>query len=39
MRQGISIQKENSVTAFASSVVVIKEHFDPHFKEALELLL
>lgn len=39
MKQGISIQKENSVTAFASSVVVIKEKFDPHFNEALDLLL
>lgn len=28
MKQGISIQKENSVTAFATTVVVIKEKFD-----------
>jgi len=39
MNGGISIQKENSVTAFASSVVVIKEQFDSHFAEALNLLL
>ena len=39
MRQGISIQKENSVTAFASSAVAIKEKFDPHFGETLQLLL
>jgi len=39
MKGGICIQKENSVTAFAQSVVVIKEDFDPHFAEALSLLL
>lgn len=39
MNGGISIQKENSVTAFASSVVVIKEQFDSHFAESLNLLL
>lgn len=39
MRQGISIQKENSVTAFASSAVAIKEKFDPHFRETIDLLL
>lgn len=39
MTQGISIQKENSVTAFASSAVAIKEHFDPHFAETVDLLL
>lgn len=36
---GISIQKENAVTAFASSVVAIKEKFDQYFNEALDLLL
>ena len=39
MKNGISIQKENSVTAFATTVVVIKEKFDVHFAEALNLLL
>jgi len=39
MKNGISIQKENSVTAFASSAVAIKENFNPHFNEALNLLL
>ena len=39
MTSGISIQKENSVTAFASTAVVIKEKFDPHFGEAIDLLL
>jgi len=39
MKTGISIQKENSVTAFASTAVVIKTKFDPHFGEALDLLL
>ena len=39
MKVGISIQKENSVTAFASTAVVIKTNFDPHFGEALDLLL
>ena len=39
MKQGISIQKENSVTAFATTVVIIKEKFDPHFEESLALLL
>jgi len=39
MRNGISIQKENSVTAFASSAVAIKENFDPHFGETVDLLL
>jgi hypothetical protein len=39
MKTGISIQKENSVTAFASTAVVIKTNFDPHFAEALDLLL
>ena len=39
MQQGISIQKENSVTAFASSAVAIKEKFDPFFGETLDLLL
>lgn len=39
MRQGISVQKENSVTAFASSAVAIKENFDQHFKETIDLLL
>lgn len=39
MKQGISIQKENSVTAFASTAVAIKENFDQHFNESLDLLL
>lgn len=39
MKQGISIQKENAVTAFASSIVVIKDNFNPHFNETLDLLL
>ena len=39
MKQGISIQKENSVTAFATTVVIIKEKFDAHFEESLNLLL
>jgi len=39
MKNGISIQKENAVTAFASSAVAIKENFDPHFNETMDLLL
>mmetsp|Transcript_1961 Transcript_1961/g.2897 ORF Transcript_1961/g.2897 Transcript_1961/m.2897 type:complete len:525 (+) Transcript_1961:709-2283(+) len=39
MNSGISIQKENSVTAFASTAVVIKERFDAHFPETVDLLL
>jgi hypothetical protein len=39
MQGGISIQKENSVTAFASSAVAIKEKFDAFFGETLALLL
>jgi len=39
MKNGISIQKENSVTAFASSAVAIKEKFDQYFAETLNLLL
>ena len=39
MTNGISIQKENSVTAFASTGVAIKENFDPYFGEAIGLLL
>jgi hypothetical protein len=39
MKNGISIQKENAVTAFASSAVAIKENFDPHFNETVDLLL
>jgi len=39
MSQGISIQKENSVTAFASSAVAIKEAFDPRFRETIDFLL
>jgi len=39
MTNGISIQKENSVTAFATTVVVLKEKFDQHFDETLNLLL
>jgi hypothetical protein len=39
MKQGISIQKENSVTAFATTVVRIEKKFDTHFEETLNLLL
>lgn len=39
MTNGISIQKENSVTAFATTVVVLKEKFDQHYDETLNLLL
>jgi len=39
MQGGISIQKENSVTAFASSAVAIKEKFNEFFAETLDLLL
>jgi len=39
MEQGISIQKENAVTAFATTVVVVKEKFDPHFEEVVQLML
>ena len=39
MKQGISIQKENAVTAFATSVVSVGAQFDKHFAEALDLLL
>jgi importin-5 len=39
MKVGISIQKETAVTAFASTAVVIKAKFDPHFGETIDLLL
>lgn len=39
MKTGISIQKENSVTAFASTAVVIKDQFDGHFADSIDLLL
>ena len=39
MKNGISIQKENSVTAFATTVVAIKDKFDPHFEEAIDMLI
>jgi hypothetical protein len=39
MKNGISIQKENSVTAFATTAVVIKDKFNPHFSETINLLL
>jgi hypothetical protein len=39
MANGISIQKENSVTAFASTGVAIKENFDPYFGESVNMLL
>lgn len=39
MKQGISIQKENSVTAFATTAVVLKTKFDQHFNDTLDLLL
>jgi hypothetical protein len=37
--KGISIQKENGVTAFASSAVAIKDKFDGFFSEAVGMLL
>jgi hypothetical protein len=39
MQQGISIQKENGVTAFASSATALKEKFNPYFGESVNLLL
>lgn len=39
INRGCSIQKENAVTAFASSAVAIKENFNQHFNETLDLLL
>ena len=39
MQNGISIQKENSVTAFASTAVAIKKQFDMHFCESVNVLL
>lgn len=39
MQGGISIQKENSVTAFASTAVAIKKKFDTHFSESVNVLL
>ena len=39
MQRGISIQKENAVTAFATTVVALKERFDPHYQEAVDMLL
>jgi len=39
MQNGISIQKENAVTAFATTVVALKERFDPHYEEAVDMLL
>ena len=34
-----SIQKENSVTAFASTAVAIKDKFDQYFNDSLDVLL
>ena len=39
MQNGISLQKEHSVSAFATMVVQIKEKFDPYFAESIKLLL
>lgn len=39
MKNGISIQKEHSVTALATTIVQIKEKFDPFFAETIDLLL
>jgi hypothetical protein len=39
LKTGISIQKENAVTAFATSVVVIKTDFDQYFAETVQNLI
>lgn len=39
IKEGISIQKENSVTAFASTAVAIKTQFDKYFNDSLDVLL
>jgi len=39
LQTGISIQKENAVTAFATTVVVIKTDFDQYFEETTKNLL
>ena len=39
IKDGISIQKENSVTAFASTAVAIKSQFDKYFNDSLDVLL
>lgn len=39
MKTGISIQKENAVTAFATTIVVVKNKFDPYFAETTQVLL
>ena len=39
MQNGISLQKEHSVTALATTIVQLKEKFDPHFGETIDLLL
>lgn len=39
MKNGISLQKEHSVTALATTIVQIKEKFDPYFGETIDLLL
>ena len=36
---GISIIKENAVTALASLAEAAKEHFDPYFNECMQFLL
>lgn len=39
MQNGISLQKEHAVSAFATIVVKIEEKFDPYFSESIQLLL
>lgn len=39
MKTGVSVQKENAVTAFATTASALKEDFDPHFAESVDLLL
>ena len=39
LKTGISIQKENAVTAFATTVVVVKTDFDQYFGETTNNLL
>ena len=39
MQNGISLQKEHAVSAFATIVVKIEEKFDPYFAETIQLLL
>lgn len=39
IQNGISILKENAVTALASLAESAKEHFEPYFEECLKFLL